>query len=147
MPNAKQPDPDAKQRVIPSTSPEANAVLKLIMDDVEAADYPKDAAFAIRLALDEALANAVRHGNAGDASKTVTIDWSVTPQLTTISIEDQGPGFIPGDLPDPTLDENLTRPCGRGVMLMRAYMDEVTFNKTGNRVTLKRRRDPATAST
>ncbi|MEM1212027.1 MAG: ATP-binding protein [Planctomycetota bacterium] len=147
MPTPPPPEPRADHRVIPSTSSEATAVLNQIMADVEAADYPKDSAFAIRLALDEALANAVRHGNGGDASKTVTIEWTISDQNAVITVEDQGPGFIPDDVPDPTLDENLTRPSGRGVMLMRAYMDEVAFNKAGNRVTLKRRRDPSPATT
>ena len=54
--------------------------------------------------------------------------------LRTIQIADQGGGFDPGALPDPTSDENLEKPCGRGVMLMRAYMDEIQYNPRGNSV-------------
>jgi anti-sigma regulatory factor (Ser/Thr protein kinase) len=55
-------------------------------------------------------------------------------------IRDEGPGFDPSTLPDPTDPENLLRPCGRGVMLMRTFMNEVTFNDRGNEVTLIWRR-------
>ncbi|MFI4860166.1 MAG: ATP-binding protein [Phycisphaerales bacterium JB063] len=125
-----------KSWVIPSTLTEAVDVLKHIVSAVEDAGYRREAVFAIRLALDEALANAVKHGNDGDASKTVTVEMDVNDQRVVISIEDQGPGFTPEALPDPTADENLSRPCGRGVMLMNAYMTGVEFNDTGNRVTL-----------
>ena len=125
-----------KTWVLPSTLTHAVDVLKEIVAAVEAAGYRREAVFAIRLALDEALANAVKHGNDGDASKTVSVDLDVNPQRAVISIEDQGPGFVPDQLPDPTADENLSRPCGRGVMLMNAYMTRVEYNTSGNRVTL-----------
>ena len=57
-----------------------------------------------------------------------------------VSIRDEGDGFDPSKLPDPTDPENLDRPCGRGVMLMRAFMDDVRYNATGNEVTLVRKR-------
>lgn len=121
---------------LPSTLTDAVEVLKQIVSAVEAAGFRRECVFAIRLALDEALANAVKHGNAGDPTKTVTVTMDVNPQRAVISVEDEGSGFVPCDLPDPTADENLSRPCGRGVMLMNAYMTHVEFNKRGNRVTL-----------
>ncbi|MEM9414449.1 MAG: ATP-binding protein [Planctomycetota bacterium] len=125
-----------KSWVFPSTLTQAVDVLKEIVSAVESAGYRRETVFAIRLALDEALANAVKHGNGGDESKTVSVEMDVDAQRAVISVEDQGPGFIPCELPDPTADENLSRPCGRGVMLMNAYMTDVAFNKAGNRVTL-----------
>ncbi len=127
--------------VIPSTLTDAVDVLKQIVSAVEAAGFRREAVFAVRLALDEALANAVKHGNAGDGSKQVMIDLDATPQRVVISIEDQGPGFVPEALPDPTADENLSRPNGRGVMLMQAYMTHVEYNDSGNRVTLTKTMD------
>ena len=134
--NRMAPAPHEQRRVIPSTEAQAVAVLKQVVADAESVGYSKENIFAIRLALDEALANAIRHGNAGDASKSITIEWRIEPKQVHITVEDQGVGFTPDDVPDPTAEENLTRPCGRGVMLMKAYMTEVRFNPTGNRVTL-----------
>lgn len=129
------------QRVFPSRLDEIPAVERAILDDVAAAGFSEKATFAIRLAMAEALANAVRHGNDNDETKTVTVDWDVTPDKFTVSVKDQGPGFDPDDVPDPTLEENLVIPSGRGVMLMRAYMTDVSFNASGNRVTLVKTTD------
>jgi len=127
--------------VIPSRLDQVVPVQNTILKQVEALGYPQQAIFAIRLALDEALANAVKHGNQLDPGKSVHITYEVTAEKVTIEICDEGPGFVPDDLPDPTDEANLSRPHGRGVMLMRAYMTEVTFNKSGNCVRLVKTRD------
>lgn len=129
------------RRVFPSKLSELPAVQQEILADVQRAGYPDKAAFAIRLALDEALANAVRHGNRSDPNKDVSVQWDVDDERFTASIEDQGDGFTPCDVPDCTCEENLTLPSGRGVMLMKAYMSEVTYNPKGNRVTLVKYRN------
>src|SRR5262249_31303404 len=90
--------------------------------------------FGIRLALEEALVNAIKHGNNMDRAKTVRISYRVARDRFDIVITDQGPGFDPADVPDPTAVENLERPCGRGLMLMRHYMSEVAFLDSGNAV-------------
>ncbi|MCL2640954.1 MAG: ATP-binding protein [Phycisphaerales bacterium] len=92
--------------------------------------------FAIKLAIEEALVNAVKHGNRLDGEKRVRVQYRVTDQRLDVAVEDQGGGFNPADLPDPTADENLCRCCGRGILLMRAYMSNVVFNPQGNKVTL-----------
>ncbi|MCL2647520.1 MAG: ATP-binding protein [Phycisphaerales bacterium] len=92
--------------------------------------------FAIKLALEEALVNAVKHGNKLDSAKRVRVQYRITDQRADVAIEDQGAGFNPVELPDPTADENLCRCCGRGILLMRAYMSNVVFNPKGNKVTL-----------
>lgn len=116
--------------------PTQDALLK----EAQARGFSREALFAIRLALDEALTNAIRHGNGNDPSKTVTVEVQCSEQRLEISICDEGPGFAPQHLPDPTAIENLERPHGRGVMLMRAYMTDVRFNETGNCVTLIKER-------
>ena len=131
----------ATRLVIPSRLPEAPPVIEAILEQARQHHYPEQAVFGIRLALDEAISNAINHGNGGDSKKQVTVEYTVTDQQLHITICDEGCGFQPERLPDPTLDENLTRPCGRGVMLMRAYMSDVHFNKAGNCVTLVKRRD------
>lgn len=92
--------------------------------------------FAIKLALEEALVNAVKHGNKLDPEKRVRIQYRVADHRADITIEDQGPGFNPACLPDPTAEENLEMTSGRGILLMRAYMSSVVFNPQGNKVTL-----------
>jgi serine/threonine-protein kinase RsbW len=92
--------------------------------------------FGTRLALEEALVNAIRHGNRGDISKWVDVRFRLVADQLLIQIEDQGRGFDPDGLPDPRSPENLERAGGRGVFLIRHYMTWVQYNETGNRVTL-----------
>jgi len=96
--------------------------------------------FAIRLAVEEALVNAIKHGNGSDPTKKIRIEYRVTPDEFCIKIEDEGPGFDPNSVPDPTSPEFLERPSGRGLMLMRYYMSEVSFNDRGNCVIMIKRR-------
>jgi CheY-like chemotaxis protein/anti-sigma regulatory factor (Ser/Thr protein kinase) len=118
------------------------------------------------IALEEALLNAVYHGNLGVSSdlkqqgnglfektaaerrtqepyrgRRVIVTAELTPRAATFVIEDQGAGFDVAALPDPTDPANLEKPSGRGVLFMRTFMDEVTYNPTGNRVTLVKRRE------
>jgi serine/threonine-protein kinase RsbW len=66
----------------------------------------------------------------------VEVEYDIDPRRAIITVTDQGEGFNPAVVPDPTIDENLEKPSGRGIMLMRAYMDEVCFNNRGNQVRL-----------
>ncbi len=101
---------------------------------LESAGYGEAAAFAIRLALEEALVNAFRHGNKGDASKCVLVECAIDPASVVIEVQDEGEGFDPGSVPDPTAEENIEIPSGRGIMLMRAYMTSVEYVPPGNRL-------------
>ena len=69
----------------------------------------------------------------------------LTPRESVYVIRDEGPGFDPSEIPDATAPANLERPCGRGLLLMRTFMDTVDFNDRGNKVTLTKRRSPRTA--
>lgn len=112
-----------------------------ILSAAEARSFSKASRFAVRLALEEAITNAFAHGHAGlDASLTVTVEYRVGAEEIWIAVEDQGPGFVPSDVPDPTADENLALPSGRGLMLMRTYMTEVEYVGRGNRVEMVYRR-------
>lgn len=102
--------------------------------------YPEASKFAVRLAVEEALSNAIHHGHREHPSTPVRLEYRIDPGQVVIRIEDQGPGFDPSGVPDPTLDENLERPSGRGLMLIRAYMTRVTFNPKGNQITMEYRR-------
>jgi serine/threonine-protein kinase RsbW len=102
--------------------------------------YGRRDLFAVWLALHEAVSNAVRHGNRGDPAKRVRVTYLVRPGEVAVEVEDQGRGFDPSLVPDPLTEENVGRPGGRGLFLMRAYMNLVCFNRAGNRVTLCRLR-------
>jgi len=96
--------------------------------------YGEDCRFAVRLAIEEALINAMKHGNRMEESRKVRLAYRVLPDRVEVRIADEGGGFQPECIPDPTADENLQRPCGRGIMLMRSYMDEVTYSANGTKV-------------
>lgn len=83
----------------------------------------------IAIAVREAAINAAVHGNAGDPSKKVLLVMERLPDGLRITVTDEGKGFDPGALPDPLAPENLLKQSGRGVFLMRAYMDEVRFRR------------------
>ena len=104
---------------------------------------PRDV-FAVRLGLEEALVNAIKHGNRGDPGKRVRVRYRVTAEEVRAEVEDQGLGFDPDAVDDPLDEAGLARPRGRGLLLMRHYFDGVCYNEPGNAVTLsKRRGDPA----
>ena len=86
-----------------------------------------DAAFGIDMAVREAVTNAVLHGNRQDEDKTVDITLKSSPDAVEISVHDQGPGFNPEEVPDPTADENILKASGRGIFFMRSFMDEVNW--------------------
>ncbi len=111
---------------------------------IQAAGYPDASVFALRLVLEEAVANAHKHGNQGSDDLTIDVAWIVEGHEITISVEDQGTGFQPEAVPDPRSEERLELPSGRGLLLMRSYMTDVRFNERGNRVTMVYRRpEPA----
>jgi serine/threonine-protein kinase RsbW len=115
-------------------------LIERLTREMHALGYPRKDAFAVRLALEEALVNALRHGHGGDRTKCVRISYQVTGQQVTMGVLDEGPGFDSSQVPDPLAEDNVGRPCGHGLFLMRAYMTSVRFNALGNGVTLCRRR-------
>jgi CheY-like chemotaxis protein/anti-sigma regulatory factor (Ser/Thr protein kinase) len=143
-------------------------VAQLREDLIEMALCDMTGATRTGIALEEAMLNAIYHGNLevsselrqqGDEafhklarsrrreepyrSRRVRVTARLTPTLAMFVIIDQGPGFDVANLPDPTHPDFLEKPSGRGVLLMRTFMDEVRYNAVGNRVTLVKRRDPA----
>ncbi len=94
--------------------------------------------FGIRMAMEEAIMNAIDHGNRRDPSKTVHIVIRLTSARFFAKITDQGDGFDPLKLPDPTLEENLENSRGRGVMLIKRFVDSATYNQKGNSVELRK---------
>jgi serine/threonine-protein kinase RsbW len=132
----------------PSHAESVSLALTSSRDDIDRAEeqllgllekhgYEESSRFAVRLAVEEALTNAFHHGHKTlPAGTPVRFDFAVTPQEVRMFIEDQGPGFSPDAVPDPTLEENLEIPSGRGILLMRAYMSSVEFSGRGNQLTM-----------
>ena len=99
--------------------------------------------FRIQMAVEEAVVNAIEHGNKRDPNKRVHIVFQVTPDKVTMMIEDQGEGFDHRNVADPTVDELVDQARGRGVMLMRELMNEALYNESGNQVTMIKIRSKA----
>jgi serine/threonine-protein kinase RsbW len=123
--------------VLTSAREEIERAEKSLLLAIEQKQYDRSSLFAIRLALEEALTNAFKHGNKGDPSKTVRLHCDIQVDAVTIDVIDEGSGFDPDAVPDPTESENLEIPSGRGLTLMRAYMTEVQILPPGNRVKMK----------
>ena len=85
-------------------------------------------AFGVDMAVREAVTNAVLHGNKLDEAKVVDLKLSNSPEAFEISVHDQGQGFDPSDIPDPTQEENLLKTSGRGIFFMRNFMDKVDWS-------------------
>jgi serine/threonine-protein kinase RsbW len=132
--------------VIPSDPAAARSVQDDIERDLRACAFEDREVFCIRLALEEALVNAIKHGNQMDLRKKIHISYRVCPDCFEVRIADEGPGFDPQDVPDPMAPENLERPCGRGLLLMRHYMTEVTYHPPGNRLSMTKVRAAADRS-
>lgn len=111
-------------------------VIEKILSLMQTAGFPERDLFGMRLSLEEAIVNGIVHGNRDNPDKSVHVRYQLHPEQVVIEIEDEGPGFRPEHLPDPLAPENLERPSGRGVFLIRHYMTWVKFNERGNRLTL-----------
>jgi len=109
-----------------------------ILNAVDACGYPPASRFALRVALEEAMVNAFLHGHRGlSESVPIEVQYAVSPAEVEVRVTDQGPGFDPGAIADPTSDENLELPSGRGLMLIRAYMTSVEYEMHGRRIVMK----------
>ncbi|HEU4766436.1 MAG TPA: ATP-binding protein [Pyrinomonadaceae bacterium] len=99
-----------------------------VAEFVNRSGISEEAAFGIDMAVREAVTNAVLHGNRQDESKTVDVTLKSSPDAVEISVHDQGAGFNPDEVPDPTAAENILKSSGRGIFFMRNFMDEVDWS-------------------
>lgn len=129
-----------KVEEFPSETGAGKRILEEVLKQLEEHGYsPKDV-FGVHMAFEEALVNAIKHGNQLDKSKRVKVDCRLSRNRLRIQVEDEGPGFDPQGVPDPTAPENLELPCGRGLMLMRSFMSKVEYNSSGNCVVMEKER-------
>jgi serine/threonine-protein kinase RsbW len=112
-------------------------IVERIIDEISAElNISQDNYGKIMVSTMEAVNNAIIHGNKSDKNKYVVIRISGGKHLLKVSIEDEGTGFRPKEIPDPTKPENIENISGRGVFLMSKLADNIEFNEKGNRVTL-----------
>jgi serine/threonine-protein kinase RsbW len=110
-------------------------IVDAVLAGMTSLGYPPKDIFGARLALEEAVCNSLKHGHQHDPTKVVEVRYRIRSDSVLIEVKDEGPGFDPRSLPDPTAPENLERPCGRGLLLLRHYAKWVRYNRKGNCVT------------
>jgi serine/threonine-protein kinase RsbW len=111
-----------------------------VMTEARTMECSRGKEFEIETALREALANAIRHGCNGDATKTVEVCVACDEDKgMLIVVRDPGPGFDPGGIPSPTMGHNVYRHHGRGIYLISQLMDEVSFDRNGTEIRMRKR--------
>ena len=120
------------EAVFPSVSGAGAEFVDMVVKELELRECSPQELFHAQLALDEAITNAIEHGNKFDPTKSVRVVADIDDSRALFSVQDEGPGFPFWDLPDPTQEENLDKPCGRGVFLIRNLMTNIHFNDVGN---------------
>jgi serine/threonine-protein kinase RsbW len=141
MPGSNRPRRGSLKTSISSDTAAVRDVRKRIMEVVSRRGFTDGSTYAINLALEEALINAIKHGNRMDPLKKVHIEAKITAKQAEIIIEDEGPGFNRNGVPDPTLMENLEKCSGRGILLIEAYMNEVEWSRGGRRLRMVKKNE------
>ena len=121
--------PRSFELTIPSRLEEMQAVHALISEAVKEYRLDDELAHWIELTISESMINAIQHGNEADPSKKATLKISSTGELIEIIVEDQGKGFTFDKIADPTDTANLLKPSGRGILIIRSFMDEVNLSQ------------------
>jgi serine/threonine-protein kinase RsbW len=125
---------------IPSDLTEGHRVLEDLLARLGAEDWSSRDMFGFRLALEEAVVNAIKHGNRLDKAKQVHVICKSTSAGVWVKVTDEGPGFNPEAVPDCTDPDRIDVPSGRGIMLMRNYMSRVEYIERGNVVVMEKQR-------
>lgn len=134
---------------VPSRLEEMTAVHALVDEAMKEYRLSEDLAHWIELTVSESMINAIQHGNKCDPAKKATLRISLEGEIIEVIVEDQGKGFELHDVADPTNVENLLKPSGRGILIIRSFMDEVHLSRReggGSRLRMRKRipkEDPA----
>ncbi|MBL7069441.1 MAG: ATP-binding protein [Candidatus Omnitrophica bacterium] len=121
---------------MPSDIKKIRKVIARIVDLLVERNVDKSHMFDIRLSVEEAIINAIEHGNKKDKNLIVDISFAIDDEKIEVAVEDQGGGFDHTKMPDPTTNGNVLRAHGRGVYLIHKLMDRVQYNDRGNRIKL-----------
>ena len=138
--------PISRSVVVSSTPAAVADVYKNMVPALQAQHFSEEDVFAVHLSLEEAFINAVKHGNKMEPSKAIKIDYAVERDKIEICITDEGTGFDPEVIPDPRYGDNLYKPAGRGMLLMRSFMDVVEYTGRGNSVRMIRYKEKRQSS-
>lgn len=136
-----------KSLVVNSNATAVDPICRQILAEVKTGNFGDEDLFGIHLAMEEALINAIKHGNKGNPNEQIDIEYTITPDEFHISITDNGAGFKPGIVPDPRSRENIYKSSGRGMLLMRSFMDTVEYNDKGNRVCMVKNKSKTKSKT
>ncbi len=117
-----------------------NRIVLEIVKQLQEIGWTESEVFGIHMALEEAIINAIKHGNREADDKQVHVVVEATPDSFYLCVTDQGAGFDPQAVPDCTADDNLELCSGRGLMLMKHFMDEVNYNEVGNSLEIRKSR-------
>lgn len=123
---------------IPSEIKYIRKVSSEILDSLAPYGIDEKKVFDIKLCTEEAVRNAIVHGNGTSAKLRVKVDYRISENGIIIEVEDEGPGFNPAAVPDPTLKSNMMKESGRGVRLIIKLMDKVDFNEKGNKIRMEK---------
>ncbi len=118
--------------IIPSDTIHLATIDDFISNKLAEAGVSSSAIADIAISVSEAVNNAIEHGNAGDQNKKITVKIEFKENDLYISIKDQGKGFDPGSVPNPTDKENLLKKVGRGIFIIRSLVDSIDFNFAGD---------------
>lgn len=114
--------------IFPSRIESVEKAAQAAADFASESDYDANTAYAIDMAVREAMANAIKHGNKEDQTKSVEITFENLEEGFEVTIRDFGEGFAVEQIPDPTNAENILKASGRGILFMRSFMDEVVWS-------------------
>lgn len=127
-------------RKLPADPDQCAPLVAEILDALQLHGWSAGDKFGIQMAMEEAVMNAIKHGNGCDPTKMVDINLGFDDQKFEATISDDGCGFNPDEVPDPTADENIGKTCGRGVLLMKEFVDSLEYNETGNEVKMMKKK-------
>jgi len=128
------------EETIASRTAEGKRILDGVLQRLEAENWFPHEIFGVHLAMEEAMVNAIKHGNQFADDKRVRVVCKLSNEKLYLQIADEGAGFRIDEVPDCTRDENLEKASGRGIMLMRNFMTCVEYNAAGNCVTMEKLR-------
>ena len=134
MSNDAEPQTIEETHRLQGTRASMDFVQQSVLDGMESFGYGEENRFAVRIAVEEAMANAVLHGHRGDQDQLIEIHWTISSSQVAMFVSDDGRGYNSSAVPDPTADENLTLPSGRGLAMIKAFMTTVHVSDAGRKI-------------
>ncbi len=125
------------EKIVPSDPDFIPAIDEFILSKINSLNLEENTLNDLSLSVSEAIANAMVHGNKLDPNKDVIVSIIISDDELVVSIKDEGEGFDPDSVPDPTMPENIMRDSGRGIHIMRSFIDKIEYNFSSEGTELK----------